>query len=164
MLRGIWVFGLSAVISFAQAEGIDVEVKTTANDTVIGTVHFEDSKYGLLITPDLHSMNPGMHGFHIHEKQDCSAHGKAAGGHLDPNKTGKHLGPYGAGHLGDLPALYVDKSGRAIMSNLAPKIKVTDIKGHSLMIHEGGDNYSDNPLPLGGGGDRLACGVIPYGI
>ncbi|MBV8452160.1 MAG: superoxide dismutase, partial [Deltaproteobacteria bacterium] len=26
--------------------------------------------------------------------------------------------------------------------------------------HAGGDNYSDTPLPLGGGGARLACGVI----
>ncbi|MBF9200908.1 superoxide dismutase, partial [Acinetobacter baumannii] len=23
-----------------------------------------------------------------------------------------------------------------------------------------GDNYSDSPLPLGGGGARIACGVI----
>lgn len=28
------------------------------------------------------------------------------------------------------------------------------------MIHAGGDNYADQPAPLGGGGPRLACGVI----
>jgi Cu-Zn family superoxide dismutase len=28
------------------------------------------------------------------------------------------------------------------------------------MIHAGGDTYSDMPAPLGGGGARLACGVI----
>jgi Cu-Zn family superoxide dismutase len=41
-----------------------------------------------------------------------------------------------------------------------PRIKVADIKGRSLMIHEGGDNYSDQPKPLGGGGGRVACGII----
>ena len=43
---------------------------------------------------------------------------------------------------------------------LAPRIKLSEIKGRSLMIHAGGDNYSDDPKPLGGGGARVACGVI----
>jgi superoxide dismutase, Cu-Zn family len=30
----------------------------------------------------------------------------------------------------------------------------------SIMIHSGGDNYSDQPAPLGGGGARIACGVV----
>jgi Cu-Zn family superoxide dismutase len=34
------------------------------------------------------------------------------------------------------------------------------VKGKALMIHAGGDNYADQPKPLGGGGDRIACGVI----
>ena len=34
-----------------------------------------------------------------------------AGGHFDPQKTGKHLGPKGKGHKGDLPVLKVDKKG-----------------------------------------------------
>jgi len=29
---------------------------------------------------------------------------------------------------------------------------VADVKGRSIMIHAGGDNYSDQPAPLGGGG------------
>jgi Cu-Zn family superoxide dismutase len=28
------------------------------------------------------------------------------------------------------------------------------------MIHAGGDNYSDTPVTLGGGGARVACGVV----
>jgi len=42
---------------------------------------------------------------------------------------------------------------------LAPRLKMTDVKGHALMVHAGGDNYSDNPEKLGGGGARIACGV-----
>ena len=83
-----------------------------------------------------------------------------APGHYDPQGTGRHEGPYGKGHLGDLPALYVDQEGRVTVPVLAPRLKVSDVKGHSLMIHGGGDNYSDQPEKLGGGGPRIACGVV----
>ena len=39
-------------------------------------------------------------------------------------------------------------------------VKLADFSGRSLMIHEGGDNYSDQP-ENGGGKSRIACGVIP---
>ncbi len=85
----------------------------------------------------------------------------AAGGHLDPGKTAKHLGPYQEGHLGDLPALVVTSDGNATYPLLAPRIKhLAQIAGKALMVHAGGDNHSDHPQPLGGGGERLACGVI----
>ena len=42
----------------------------------------------------------------------------AAGGHYDPAKTDRHEGPYGNGHLGDLPALYVDKEGKAVIAGI----------------------------------------------
>lgn len=81
---------------------------------------------------------------------------------MDPEKTGKHLGPYNKdGHLGDLPALYVSAAGMANYPVLAPKLsKLSQIKNRSIMIFAGGDNHSDNPAPLGGGGTRMACGVI----
>jgi Cu-Zn family superoxide dismutase len=116
---------------------------------------------GLLIQPQLSHLPPGLHGFHIHDHASCQDMGMGAMGHLDPKKTGKHLGPYnGKGHLGDLPALYVDNKGVADLPILAPRLKVNEIKGHAIMIHEGGDNYSDTPAKLGGGGARIACGVI----
>jgi len=37
---------------------------------------------------------------------------------------------------------------------------MSDLKGGSLMIHVGADNHADHPVPLGGGGARMACGVI----
>ena len=86
---------------------------------------------------------------------------EAAGGHLDPHKTGKHAGPEGEGHLGDLPVLVVNNDGKATDAVIAPRLKKLDeVKGKALMIHVGGDNMSDQPKPLGGGGARYACGVI----
>jgi len=35
-----------------------------------------------------------------------------------------------------------------------------DLAGHAVVIYEGGDNFSDQPKPLGGGGGRIACGVV----
>jgi Cu-Zn family superoxide dismutase len=134
----------------------------------IGTVMVKDTQYGLLIIPNLSDLSPGLHGFHVHQNPDCAAGmkdnkpmaGMAAGGHYDPAGAGKHEGPYGQGHLGDLPALYVGADGRAAMPVLAPRLKTDDLKGRSLMIHAGGDNYSDAPAALGGGGARAACGMI----
>lgn len=128
----------------------------------IGYVTLQDSFGGVLITPQLHDLPAGVHGFHIHVNPDCGDNGMAAGGHLDPEKTNQHDGPYvKKGHLGDLPILVVTKDGTATLPTLAPRFTLAIVNGHSLMIHAGGDNYADQPEKLGGGGPRIACGVIP---
>ena len=132
----------------------------TQGHKVVGTVVAQDSKYGLLLTPQLTGLLPGVHGFHIHQQGSCDQQGMAAKGHLDPAKSAKHLGPYSNGHLGDLPVLIVNPKGVASLPLLAPRLSVKQVLGHSLMIHAGGDNYSDTPQKLGGGGARLACGVF----
>ena len=134
----------------------------------IGSVSVADSRYGLVLTPSLHGIPPGLHGFHIHQNPSCEAKDKdgksgaalAAGDHFDPTKSDKHGEPWGDGHLGDLPPLYVDAKGNASQPVLAPRLKVADLAGRSIMIHAGGDNHADHPAPLGGGGARVACGVI----
>jgi Cu-Zn family superoxide dismutase len=63
--------------------------------------------------------------------------------------------------MGDLPLLKADADGKITGSVVSPRLKSLDeVKGRALMIHVGGDNYSDEPKPLGGGGARFACGVI----
>jgi Cu-Zn family superoxide dismutase len=127
----------------------------------IGAITAEDSFCGVLLTPNLHGLPPGVHGFHVHINPSCEQNGMAAGGHFDPNNTNAHDGPYNkAGHLGDLPVLIVNQDGSATFPTLAPRFKLAQMMGHSIMIHAGGDNYSDTPEKLGGGGARIACGVI----
>ena len=137
--------------------------------TPAGEIVITESQYGLIFWPQLSGLPTGIHGFHIHENPSCDdvvKDGKttaagAAGGHWDPMKTGKHAGPFGDGHLGDLPALYVGNDARAVYPVLAPRLKSLDaLHGHALMVHAGGDNHDDHPTPLGGGGARIACGVI----
>ncbi|MFJ5384973.1 superoxide dismutase [Cu-Zn] SodC [Pectobacterium sp. CHL-2024] len=146
------------------------EALPTGTGGSIGEVSIAETPYGLLFTPNLKGLEAGIHGFHVHENASCEPaeqDGKpvpalAAGGHLDPKKTGKHLGPYNdQGHLGDLPGLVVNADGTSTYPILAPRIKLlSEVKNHALMVHVGGDNYADTPAKLGGGGARMACGVI----
>lgn len=156
-------------IALADKVTIDMNAYSANQPKKIGQVVVEDSSFGgVLIQPQLTGLPTGVHGFHIHTMPSCEPmmhDGKmevagAAGSHLDPKDTKKHEGPYGTGHLGDLPVLVVNADGTANLPTLAPRLKVSDFKGHSLMIHQGGDNYSDTPKPNGGGGDRIGCGVI----
>lgn len=157
------------------AASLDVDLHKVGLDgqqEKIGSVKIEETQYGLVFTPALAGLAPGGHGFHIHANADCgpgpdATTGKmipagAAGGHYDPENTKTHGLPWETKiHLGDLPLLYVDARGKAGNPVLAPRLKSLDqIRGRALMIHEGGDNYSDHPKPLGGGGGRMACGVI----
>lgn len=140
----------------------------------IGTIQATDTADGLLLKLDLAAeLPPGAHGFHVHESPSCEpgmkesepVAGLAAGGHYDPEGTGRHMGPGGAGHLGDLPVVYVevDEDGALALRRpvVAPRLELSDIRGRALVIHAQGDNYRDEPEPLGGSGARIACGVVP---
>ena len=133
----------------------------------IGTVTLSDGPQGLVISPNLKGLPSGERGFHIHENPSCQPAEKdgvagaalAAGSHYNPHQVPNH-GTTLTGHLGDLPALYVNSNGVANMTTTAPRLKLADVSGRALMIHAGGDNYSDHPQALGGGGARIACGLI----
>jgi superoxide dismutase, Cu-Zn family len=135
----------------------------------IGTLNLSDSRGGLRVVPNLKGLPPGSRGFHVHENPNCGPGmkdgkmqaGLAAGGHYDPNATGKHAGPHdGGGHRGDLPVLNVAADGTATEAVNALRLSLNDVRGRSIVIHEGGDNFSDQPKPLGGGGARIACGAV----
>jgi len=136
----------------------------------VGTVEITESAYGLVFTPNLTGLAEGLHGFHIHENPSCEPKekdgkltaGLAAGGHWNPTNAKGHGFPWSDdAHLGDLPALTVLHDGTATQPVLAPRLKKLDeVKNHAIMIHAGGDNHSDHPATLGGGGARMACGVI----
>jgi superoxide dismutase, Cu-Zn family len=146
-------------IHLAYAATITVYMQATGGHKHLGQIVFVDSQNGLIIKPNLSFLPPGSHGFHIHSKPSCAEEGMAAGKHYDPKNTNSHLGPYGNGHLGDLPLICVNKFGDFSTPLLAPRLKVNDIKGMSVIIHKGGDTYSNIPT-LGGGGEPIACGII----
>jgi len=165
--------GLFAVIVPVYAQTYKVEmdlVGPRGKIKPIGTITIKDTSDGVVFTPSLKTLPTGLHGFHVHENPSCDpavdpelgkpAAARSAGEHLDPQNTGHHDGPIGTGHLGDLPALSVNIEGKAEIPVVARRLEMSDLRGHSLIIHAGGDNYSDVPQKLGGGGPRIACGII----
>jgi Cu-Zn family superoxide dismutase len=169
MLAAALVLGVVPIAYGATTTVTVNKIDESGVGAAIGTLKLEDTNVGLRITPDLSGLPPGDHGFHIHANADCGpgeqsgtkVAGLAAGGHFDPMKTGKHLGPESTeGHKGDLPVLAVDANGRATQAVTAPHLTVAEVQGHAILVHAGGDNYSDTPAPLGGGGARIACAVV----
>ncbi len=167
----ILLFGIFATAGTAWGASVHVtmrQVDSGGVSNIIGIIELQDTAKGLKIWPNLRGLSQGQHGTHVHQNPNCATAekdgkmvpGLAAGGHFDPNSTGRHEGPTGQGHLGDLPVLYVDAAGRATRSSWAPRLKTADLAGRAITIHAGGDNYSDNPKKLGGEGARVACGVV----
>ena len=136
---------------------------TTGNATG-GSVSFRQSGDKVVVTGEVRGLKPGAeHGFHVHEKGDCSSgDGMSAGGHFNP--TGAPHGNHGAGmhHTGDLPSLKADAAGVARFSFDSSSISVgsgaTDIVGKGLIVHKDPDDYTTQPT--GNAGARLACAVI----
>ena len=159
-------------VGCAQAAELSVPMSTVdakGTGAALGVVTVTESSHGLVFTPKLSGLASGLHGFHVHQNPTCGPAEKdganvpagAAGSHYDPATTGHHGTPWGDGHLGDLPPLFVAADGTATQPVLAPRLtKLADIQGRALVIHAGGDNHSDLPAPLGGGGARLGCGVV----
>ena len=131
-----------------------------------GAISFVDGPYGLIITPRLRGLDPGSHAIHVHENATCKPNeagmpAGAAGDHYDPHDSGEHTGPYGEGHLGDLPNISVEPDGISFVPVLAPRVTVADVKGRSLMIHAGTDRYFEYGEHMHGkGGMRMYCGII----
>lgn len=149
-----------------------IEMMDLSAGQSVGQINVMQSEFGVVFMPQLANIDTQMaavHGFHVHENPSCEATtkdgkttlGGAAGGHYDPDNTGKHGMPWTTdNHLGDLPALFIDGDGNATQPVLAPRLELDDLKGRALMVHVGGDNHSDHPNKLGGGGARMLCGVI----
>lgn len=165
------VLGLSLLAApAAWAGSVEVELHRIDAEGIgasIGTVTASDTDQGLVIQPSLQGLSAGEYGFHLHSNGSClpdqnaegvSIAGLKAGGHWDPDQTGTHQGPFGQGHRGDLSRLVVEEDGSTITAVVAPRLVTDDLNGRALVLHAGGDTYSDTP-PLGGGGARAACGV-----
>lgn len=156
----------------ANADSISVSLREATADAPgkdTGRIELEDSRYGLVIKPDLSGLAPGLHGRHVHENPNCGPANKegevvpagAAGGHYDPENTNRHAGPYGDGHLGDLPNLTVERDGTVSIPVLAPRVEIADIQGRAVMIHAGADRYTGHAQHSHGkGGARMYCWVV----
>jgi Cu-Zn family superoxide dismutase len=138
-------------------------LEATKGNATTGTVNFMQKGDKVVVTARVSGLAPGAHGFHIHEKGDCSSgDGMSAGGHFNPH--GKpHASPAGADrHAGDLPMLQADGSGNAALTVEVDAITVgsgaADVVGRAVIVHKDPDDFTTQPT--GNSGARVACGVI----
>jgi superoxide dismutase, Cu-Zn family len=137
------------------------KLEPKSKSKVTGTVEFTKVGDDVQVTGEIQNLTPGKHGFHIHEKGDCSAADAAsAGGHFNPTHK-HHGGPDTAErHTGDLGNIEADDSGKAHIQ-WTGKMSLTgtdSIIGKSVVVHEKADDLKTDPA--GNSGARVACGVI----
>lgn len=137
-------------------------LKPASGSQVSGTVNFTESTEGVRIVADISGLAPGKHGFHVHEKGDCSdPDAKSAGDHFNPGaqQHGAHDAP--AHHAGDLGNLEADASGQAKLERVVTGVSLSGpdgLIGRGLIVHANADDLKSQPS--GNAGARVACGVI----
>ena len=141
-------------------------LEATQGNATAGTVTFTQKGDKVAVEARVSGLAPGGHGFHIHEKGDCSSgDGMSAGGHFNP--TGKPHGNPDAPdhHSGDMPMLVADAAGNASLSMDLGAMSLGsgagDIVGKAVIVHKDADDYTTQPT--GNSGARVACGVIGKG-
>ncbi len=140
-----------------------VKLEPTRGNTASGTVKFTQKGDKVVVDARVSGLSPGGHGFHIHEKGDCSSgDGLSTGGHFNPRGKPHAASTTPDRHAGDIPMLMADASGVATLVVELDVITIgagnTDIVGRGLIVHKAPDDYRTQPT--GNAGARLACGVI----
>lgn len=146
----------------AAPQKLRCDLQPTAGNTVSGWVSFEPMGDHVHVTAEVKGLTPGKHGFHVHEKGDCSSgDGKSAGGHFNPTGA-PHGGPDAEQrHVGDLGNLEADDTGVARYDRMDMVLRLSgehSILGRAIIVHAGGDDFTTQPT--GAAGARIACGVI----
>jgi len=139
------------------------DLEPTKGSEARGKVTFTQDGDIVRVNANVSGLKPGAeHGFHVHEKGDCSSgDGMSTGGHFNPD--GAPHGPQEAAHhSGDMPALVADSYGNASVSFTLKGVSLGtgshDLVGKGLIVHRDPDDYKTQPT--GNAGPRIACAVI----
>jgi len=160
---GALLAGCAGTGMMASGPSATTTLESTKGNTAGGKVDFRQKGDKVLVTATLSGLSPGQHGFHIHEKGDCSSgDGMSAGGHFNPT-TKPHGAPTAPDHhTGDMPMVVADAAGNATLRAELDAMTIgsgaTDIVGKSVIVHKDPDDYKTQPT--GNSGARVACGVI----
>ena len=158
---------VSACATPPNAPTANAVLAPTSGNTVSGTVSFTKQGSGVRVAGEVRGLAPNTaHGFHIHEKGDCSSgDGMSTGGHFNPTAQAHGAYDHSAHHAGDLASLKADANGVARFNYTLTTITVgegtTDVIGHGLIVHRDADDFTTQPT--GNSGARVACAVITQG-
>lgn len=146
--------------------GANAPLEPTKGNKARGNLSLNTDRGGVGIAGTIEGLQPNSeHGFHIHEKGDCSApDASSAGGHFNPTNQ-PHGNPKaeGARHFGDMMNLRSDAKGVAKVNVFLDRATLhtsepTNLVGKAIVVHQKPDDYTSQPS--GNSGDRVACGVI----
>ena len=139
------------------------DLEPTKGNEARGKVTFTQDGDTVRVNANVSGLKPGgQHGFHVHEKGDCSSgDGMSAGGHFNP--AGKPHGSLSTDHhAGDMPNVTADSYGDATVSFDVPGLTIgsgaADLVGRGLIVHRDPDDFKTQPT--GNAGPRIACAVI----
>ena len=145
--------------------GVTVQLEPRSGSQVRGSVRLTPHGDGLWVQAEIEGLQAlAEHGFHVHERGDCSApDGSSAGGHFNPHGAphGQAGAPGHAHHAGDMPNLRADSAGRARYSAALAGLTLdgpNGVRGRSVVVHRDADDYRSQPA--GNSGPRIACAVI----
>jgi len=149
----------TTTVSVPQAEAI---LSPTEGSKASGHVQFRTTDRGVEVRIELAGLEPySEHGFHIHEKGDCSApDGTSAGGHFAPDGHPHALPPDAKRHAGDMGNVVADDAGRVSSTETFDTFSLSgphSVIGRAVILHADRDQ---GVQPTGAAGARLACGVI----
>lgn len=140
------------------------KLASASKSKVTGSITFKQTADGVEVTASVENLTPGDHGWHVHEKGDCSApDASSAGGHFNPDNH-KHGAPDAAErHAGDFGNLTAGKDGKATATITMKGVTLeegvaTSLVGKGFIVHEKKDDFKTQPT--GNAGGRVACGVI----
>ncbi len=165
--------------------GAESSVEVTmadADGAEVGTVRLSADGEATLVEVDVTGLEPGFHGFHIHDVGRCEA--DAPDGPFT-TAMGHYVGE-GEGHGdhdGDMPSLFAKADGTATLTASLDTFTLEELQaddGAAVMIHAGADNFANVPdrytssasgqpgsddmtTSTGDAGARVACGVIGAG-
>lgn len=129
---------------------------------VSGAIHFEQEGDRVHVYGEIRGLEPGKHGFHVHEKGDLSDKetGKSAGGHFSPEGHDHGKPSDEMRHVGDLGNIEANEDGLAVIDMWDDVIALTgdhSILERSIVVHAKEDTFGQ---PTGDAGARVAFGKI----
>lgn len=134
-----------------------------SNAGVAGTVQFAPEGDTVRVSVELTGLEPGPHGFHIHETGDCSAQDfTSAGGHFNPHEhehgapsdDRRHAGDFGNVEASADGVVSVELQMDVVLDPDAPD----SVIGKAVIVHANADDLKSQPS--GAAGPRVACGII----
>lgn len=136
------------------------ELAPKSGSKVKGTVEVTEADEGLQVRYKLSGLEKNSrHGFHIHEKGDCSSKdAKSAGPHFMKIEAGGGTSSDNPDkYAGDLPEILADENGNAegmTMLLHGGLNKVSEIRNRAIIVHGGPDDITKPSAK------RVACGVL----